>query len=60
MKRGLLVNLGLSLAVSVAFLALLEGGARLLEKGRPPRPEVADYIWDWDDKMPGGFMTRTA
>jgi HEAT repeat protein len=54
-KRGFLVNLGLGLAVSVAFLALLEGGARFLERGRPPRPKVAAYIWDWDDLMPGGF-----
>jgi len=54
-RRSLLVNLGLSLAVSVAFLALLETGARFAEKGRPPRPRVADYIWDWDDLMPGGF-----
>ena len=22
---------------------------------RAPEREVADYIWDWDDKMPGGF-----
>ncbi len=53
--RRLLVNLSLSLAVSVALLVLVEGGARLVERRRPPRPEVADYIWDWDDKMPGGF-----
>ena len=43
------------MGASVLFLAALEGGARLVEKRRPPRPEVADYIWDWDDKMPGGF-----
>lgn len=57
MKRGLFVNLGLGVAVSAAFLALLEGGSRLVEWRRPPRPRppVADYIWDWDDKMPGGF-----
>ena len=55
MKRGILVNLALSLATGLAFLAVLEGAARFLEKPRPPRPEVADYIWDWDDKMPGGF-----
>jgi HEAT repeat protein len=54
-RRNLLVNLGLSLAVSVAFFALLETGARVVERGRPPRPKVADYIWDWDDQMPGGF-----
>ena len=54
MKR-LLANLTLSLGVSVAFLAGLEGLARLVEEPRPARREVADYIWDWDDKMPGGF-----
>jgi len=40
---------------SVLFLAALEGASRFVEMRRPPRPEVADYIWDWDDKMPGGF-----
>jgi lysophospholipase L1-like esterase len=53
--RRLLANLALALASALAFLALLEGAARLFEAPRPPRPEVADYIWDWDDKMPGGF-----
>jgi HEAT repeat protein/lysophospholipase L1-like esterase len=53
--RRLLGNVALSLASAAAFLAALEGGARLLEKPRPPKAEVADYIWDWDDKMPGGF-----
>jgi HEAT repeat protein/lysophospholipase L1-like esterase len=54
-KRGLVANLGLSLAVAAVFLAALEGSARLLEKRQPPEREIADYIWDWDDKMPGGF-----
>ena len=55
MKR-LLVNLTLSLVVSVVFLAVLEGVARLLEKPEPAAErEVAEYIWDWDEKMPGGF-----
>jgi HEAT repeat protein/lysophospholipase L1-like esterase len=53
--RSLLVNVTLSLAVTVAFLALLEGGARLVQRRKPPRAEVARYIWDWDEKMPGGF-----
>jgi HEAT repeat protein len=53
--RRLAVNLSLGLAVSVAFLAALEGVARLVEKPPQPKREVADYIWDWDDKMPGGF-----
>ncbi len=54
-RREIAANLSLAVGASVLFLAALEGGARLLEKRRPPRPEVADYIWDWDDKMPGGF-----
>ena len=54
-RRELAANLSLAVGASVLFLAALEGGARLVEKKRPPRPEVADYIWDWDDKMPGGF-----
>jgi HEAT repeat protein len=54
-RKGLLLNAGLSLGVTVAFLAALEGAARLVEKRKPPRPEVARYIWDWDEKMPGGF-----
>ncbi len=55
MRRGLVVNLTLGLVVSVAFLAALEGLAHLVETPRAPEREVADYIWDWDDKMPGGF-----
>ncbi len=55
MRRGLVVNVALAVVSSAVFLAVLEGAARLLEKPRPPRREVADYIWDWDDKMPGGF-----
>ncbi|HXK09197.1 MAG TPA: HEAT repeat domain-containing protein [Vicinamibacteria bacterium] len=55
MRRGLLPNLALSLVTAVTFLCLLEGAARLVERGRPPRPPVAEYIWDWDVKMPGGF-----
>jgi HEAT repeat protein len=54
-KRGLVVNVALALASSALFLAVLEGAARLRERPRPPRREIADYIWDWDDKMPGGF-----
>jgi HEAT repeat protein/lysophospholipase L1-like esterase len=54
-RRRLLANVALSVASAAVFLAVLEGAARLLEKKQPPRPEVADYIWDWDDHMPGGF-----
>ncbi|HVO10703.1 MAG TPA: HEAT repeat domain-containing protein [Vicinamibacteria bacterium] len=53
--RRLLGNLSLSLAVTAVVLVLLEGGARLRESRQAPPPPVADYIWDWDDKMPGGF-----
>jgi len=54
-RRELATNLALGVGVSVLFLAALESASRLVEARRPPRPEVADYIWDWDDKMPGGF-----
>ena len=60
MSRGLLVNLALSLGVTLVLLALLEGGARLVEKRGPDRPEVAEYIWNWDEKMPGGFYVVNA
>jgi HEAT repeat protein/lysophospholipase L1-like esterase len=53
--RELAQNLALGLGATALAAFLLEGGARLIEKRRPPRPQVADYIWDWDDKMPGGF-----
>ncbi|HUL76791.1 MAG TPA: HEAT repeat domain-containing protein [Vicinamibacteria bacterium] len=55
MSRGLLQNLALSLVSAAVFLGMLEGTARLVEKRRPPRPRVAEYIWDWDERMPGGF-----
>jgi hypothetical protein len=55
LKRGLVVNLALSAVTVAVFLGGLEGAARLVERHRPPRPEVAKYIWDWDHMMPGGF-----
>ena len=55
--RGLLGNLALSLATGLLFLGALEGLARVFEGERPARPPVADYIWDWSDKMPGDFYT---
>jgi HEAT repeat protein len=59
-KRGLLANVALSLASTVVFLAVLEGASRLLERSRPAKRQVADYIWDWDHMMPGGFyVTKT-
>ncbi len=59
-RRELAANLSLGVGASVFFLAALEGGARLVEKRRPARPDVADYIWDWDDKMPGGFYVMSS
>jgi lysophospholipase L1-like esterase len=55
LRRGLLVNVVLSLVSALVFLAILEGAARLVEKPRPEKRAVAEYIWDWDDMMPGGF-----
>jgi HEAT repeat protein len=55
LRRGFLVNIALSLASALVTLAVLEGAARLVERSRPPRRKVADYIWDWDHMMPGGF-----
>ena len=55
--RPLAVNLALSVLVSAFFVGALEGVARLLEARRPAPPPVADYIWDWSDKMPGDFYT---
>ena len=55
--RSLAVNLGLSLAASLLFAGALEGLARMIEARRPAPPPVAEYIWDWSEKMPGGFYT---
>jgi HEAT repeat protein len=55
LRRGLLVNLALSGVTILVFLGILEGASRLVERSRPPRREVAEYIWDWDRMMPGGF-----
>ncbi len=55
--RRLAANLGLSVAVTLVFLGGLEGVARLFEARRPAPPPVADYIWDWSEKMPGDFYT---
>ena len=43
--------------MSALFVGALEGVARLFEVLRPAPPPVADYIWDWSDKMPGDFYT---
>jgi HEAT repeat protein len=55
-RRALLLNVLLSLTVTLVFAALLEGLCRLYEK-RHPRPEVEDYIWDWQEKWEGDFYT---
>jgi HEAT repeat protein/lysophospholipase L1-like esterase len=51
--RSVLANLALSAAATLVGVVALEGGARLLERVRP-KPAVADYIWNWHDKMDGG------
>jgi HEAT repeat protein/lysophospholipase L1-like esterase len=55
--RGAAANIVLASAATVLFLAVLEGAARLLEPRRNAPPPVADYIWDWSEKMPGQFYT---
>ncbi len=56
-RRALAANLLLALAAGGLFLGALEGAARVFEPARPARPPVADYIWDWSEKMPGDFYT---
>ena len=54
LKRGLFVNLALASRPSSS--SRFSRGPRGSWRGRgPPKAEVADYIWDWDEKMPGGF-----
>ena len=48
-------NAALALATTVLFAGSLELGARLLEKPTPAAAPVADYIWDWREKMEGDF-----
>jgi UDP-N-acetylmuramyl pentapeptide phosphotransferase/UDP-N-acetylglucosamine-1-phosphate transferase/HEAT repeat protein/lysophospholipase L1-like esterase len=55
-RQSLLGNLALALAVSAAFLGVLEGFCRLVE-ARRPRPQVADYLWDWQRQWDGEFYT---
>jgi HEAT repeat protein/lysophospholipase L1-like esterase len=54
--RPLAVNVLLSLAVTAAVLALLEGAFRMRERRRAP-VVVADYIWNWEKKWAGDFYT---
>ena len=53
--KALAQNAGLALASTVLFAGSLELVARLLEKPRPAAAPVADYIWDWREKMEGDF-----
>jgi UDP-N-acetylmuramyl pentapeptide phosphotransferase/UDP-N-acetylglucosamine-1-phosphate transferase/lysophospholipase L1-like esterase len=55
-RQSLLGNLALAVAVFTAFLGALEGFCRLAE-ARRPRPQVADYLWDWQRKWEGDFYT---
>jgi HEAT repeat protein/lysophospholipase L1-like esterase len=51
--RDAFINLAVSAVTFLVIVAAFEGGARVFEKRRPP-PPVADYIWDWSEKMEGG------
>jgi HEAT repeat protein len=53
-RQSLVANLLLSLAVFAGLATAIEVVCRLVEK---PRPEVADYIWDWQRKWEGDFYT---
>ncbi|MET0551465.1 MAG: HEAT repeat domain-containing protein [Vicinamibacteria bacterium] len=55
-RQNLLGNVALALAVSAAFVGSLEGVCRLAESRRP-RPQVADYLWDWQRRWDGDFYT---
>ena len=55
-RRGALVNVALALSVSVVFLAVLEGLARLLVAPAIDS-RTADYIWDWEQRWEGEFYT---
>ena len=53
---ALAVNVLLSLCVTLGFAAALKGVARWRERHHP-RPAVADYLWDWEQKWDGDFYT---
>jgi lysophospholipase L1-like esterase len=53
--KAVLQNVALAAVTSAVFLGALELGARLVEKPTPAAAPVADYIWDWREKMPGDF-----
>jgi HEAT repeat protein len=53
--RTLAPNLALALLSSALVLGGLELLARLFEKPSPAAAPVAEYIWDWREKMEGDF-----
>jgi hypothetical protein len=53
--RTLTANLLLALGTRVALLGGPELLFRVFEKPVPTAAPVADYIWDWRDKMEGDF-----
>src|SRR5260221_13943229 len=54
--RGLLINLSLSVVVTVAFVAGAEGLARWLEKPAPVVPLADTHGLDWREEGEGGFF----
>ena len=48
-------NLGLAAATSLVFLGGLELAARAFDRKAKAAAPVADYIWDWREKMSGDF-----
>lgn len=55
--RKTLQNLLLGVVSAALFLAAVEGGSRFIESRRPPPPERADYIWDWQKQWQDDFYT---
>lgn len=53
--RTLAPNVALALFSSAFFLGGLELLARLFDEPSPAAAPVADYIWDWREKMEGDF-----
>ena len=54
--QSLPANLALATAAFVVFGAVLEGGARLLERCSPP-PREEGLIWNWRQGWGGDFYT---
>jgi len=53
--KALAQNAALAAATTALFAGSLELGARLTEKKTTAAAPVADYIWDWREKMEGDF-----